>query len=147
MVCCFHRSEITLHSLSLIIINNLIITLIIIYHAHRFMHWAPFFLMGRMLFLHHYLPSFIFSAMATTTLLDFIFRDFARPLFRVPPHTPMRNWRGRVPLVYLGFAVVFMCVVLYGFYYFSPLCYGLGFPDKATLQTRKWLPSWDLQYA
>jgi len=111
------------------------------------MHWAPFFLMGRMLFLHHYLPSYIFSAMATATLLDFMFRDFARPLFRVPAKTPMRIWRGPVSAVYYLFAVGFMLVLVYGFYYFMPLCYGLGFPDKETLRTRKWLSSWDLQYS
>lgn len=119
----------------------------IILTCHRFMHWAPFFLMGRMLFLHHYLPSYIFSAMATATLLDFMFRDFARPLFRVPAKTPMRIWRGPVSAVYYLFAVGFMLVLVYGFYYFMPLCYGLGFPDKETLRTRQWLSSWDLQYS
>ncbi|KAI8585613.1 Dolichyl-phosphate-mannose-protein mannosyltransferase-domain-containing protein [Geranomyces variabilis] len=36
------------------------------------LHWGPFFLQGRMLFLHHYLPSFIFSVMVTTCVIEFI---------------------------------------------------------------------------
>ena len=113
----------------------------------RFMHWAPFFLMGRMLFLHHYLPSYIFSVMATTTLVDFLFRDFPRPLFLIPRGTRMRAWRGSVTVWYVCSVFVIVVVVVYGFMYFSPLTYGLGFPDKATLRARKWITTWDLQYA
>ncbi|KAH6576752.1 hypothetical protein BASA50_004092 [Batrachochytrium salamandrivorans] len=43
------------------------------------MHWIPFFAMGRMLFLHHYLPAFIFSTMVAAALFDFLVRViFAR---------------------------------------------------------------------
>jgi dolichyl-phosphate-mannose-protein mannosyltransferase len=50
----------------------------------RLMHWVPFFLMGRMLFLHHYMPAFIFSVCLTITLFDFVFRDFHRQLAAIP---------------------------------------------------------------
>ena len=112
-----------------------------------FMHWGPFFLMGRMLFLHHYMPAYIFSAITTVTLFDFVFRDFSRPLFKIPAKLAMRNWRGPVTMPFMIFSLVVCGLVLFGFFYFSPLCYGLGFPDLKTLRAHKWFPTWDLQYA
>jgi dolichyl-phosphate-mannose-protein mannosyltransferase len=111
-----------------------------------FLHWGPFFLMGRMLFLHHYMPAYIFSALATTALIDFLFRDFVRPLWKIGEKIPMRTWRGPVTTTYVIFACALSAIVLFGFYYFSPLCYGLGFPDLKTLRAHKWFPTWDLQY-
>jgi dolichyl-phosphate-mannose-protein mannosyltransferase len=37
-----------------------------------FLHWAPFFIMDRQLFLHHYLPALYISALLTGTVLDSI---------------------------------------------------------------------------
>jgi len=37
-----------------------------------FLHWAPFFIMDRQLFLHHYLPALYVSALLTCTMLDSI---------------------------------------------------------------------------
>ncbi|KAJ3304805.1 hypothetical protein HDV03_002347 [Kappamyces sp. JEL0829] len=112
-----------------------------------FMHWGPFFLMGRMLFLHHYMPAYIFSAITTTALVDFIFRDFVRPLWQVKSDTPMVQWRGPVTITYVGFVVLVLALVLWAFMYFAPLTYGMGFPDVATLRAHKWFSTWDLQYA
>ena len=36
-------------------------------------HYLPFYLMGRQLFLHHYLPAHLASALVTGALLEFIF--------------------------------------------------------------------------
>lgn len=111
------------------------------------MHWAPFFLMGRMLFLHHYMPAYIFSVVTTATLLDFLFRDFIRPIYKTKDSTPMKEWRGQVSWTFILFIILVGGLVVYGFYYFSPLCYGLGFPSVEELRKHKWFPTWDLQYA
>src|SRR5205807_1376147 len=36
-------------------------------------HYFPFFLMGRQLFLHHYLPAHLASALVTGALVEFVF--------------------------------------------------------------------------
>lgn len=101
-----------------------------------FMHFAPFFLMGRMLFLHHYMPAYIFSVIVTTALIDFLFRDFLTPLH--VHRGPMMKWRGETTVVYFIFVFIVGGMVLAGFAYFAPLCYGLGFPDLETLRSHKW---------
>jgi hypothetical protein len=37
------------------------------------MHYAPFYLMGRQLFLHHYLPAHLASSLVAGALLEFVF--------------------------------------------------------------------------
>lgn len=37
-------------------------------------HYLPFFMMGRVLYLHHYLPSYIFSAMMAGAMLEYLER-------------------------------------------------------------------------
>src|SRR5271155_1464914 len=37
------------------------------------LHYFPFYLMGRQLFLHHYLPAHLASALVTGALIEFIF--------------------------------------------------------------------------
>ncbi|KAI9351121.1 Dolichyl-phosphate-mannose-protein mannosyltransferase-domain-containing protein [Zopfochytrium polystomum] len=119
------------------------------------MHWFPFFLMGRMLFLHHYLPSFIFSTICTTAVVDFIGRIImedpqaialgdADLAARIPYKAWMRSQGG---LSYWAFLAAVLAVFGWSFFYFSPLTYGSGFPTVQDLRARKWLSTWDLQHA
>ncbi|KAI8818483.1 Dolichyl-phosphate-mannose-protein mannosyltransferase-domain-containing protein [Fimicolochytrium jonesii] len=55
------------------------------------MHWIPFFLQGRMLFLHHYLPSFIFSAMVFACIIEFVFLRVAESPAPLGPPVPVPN--------------------------------------------------------
>lgn len=111
------------------------------------MHWIPFFLMGRMLFLHHYMPAYIFSVLCTTTLFDFIGRNFVQSTLQ-HRKTRMLTWRNRPHGIgYILFLILLSIAVVASFAYFMPLCYGTGFPDLETLRAHKWLPTWDLQYA
>lgn len=109
------------------------------------MHWAPFFLMNRMLFLHHYMPAYIISVLVSTVLVDFLFRDFVRPMWTLGGR--MKSWRGKEGLGYAVFVALVCAIVGWGFWYFSPLCYGTGFATLDSLKSRKWIESWDLQYA
>ncbi|KAJ3278129.1 hypothetical protein HK104_002629 [Borealophlyctis nickersoniae] len=112
------------------------------------LHWVPFFLMGRMLFLHHYLPSFIFSAMTTAAVFEFIGRVVGESGRNVSYNTPITVWmRTQGSVGYLAALGVFIAVFVASFAYFAPLTYGLGFESVESLRTRKWLSSWDLQHA
>jgi dolichyl-phosphate-mannose-protein mannosyltransferase len=92
-------------------------------------HYFPFFLMGRSLFLHHYLPSLIYSMLLTASLLDFAFKQArARKTVRLAIVT----------------AVIFVCFV--AFVWFIPTTY--GFPlTREQVGQRKWFKSWDYQFA
>lgn len=113
------------------------------------LHYLPFFLMGRMLFLHHYMPAYIITCILTATFFDFMGRSFFQyRLDTIPARTPLRVWnQGRGGIIYHGFMILLCAAVIGSFAYFYPLTYGTGFPDVETLRTRKLLPSWDLQYA
>ncbi|KAJ3410512.1 hypothetical protein HDV05_003669 [Chytridiales sp. JEL 0842] len=120
------------------------------------LHWLPFFLMGRQLFLHHYLPSFIYSCVVSTLVLEFLFRAaFVDPIallkgdVKAAETLPMKAWltTKRSGLVYIAFLVVLTGVFTYSFWYFAPLVYGISFGSVEDVRARKWLTSWDLQHA
>ncbi|KAI9208354.1 Dolichyl-phosphate-mannose-protein mannosyltransferase-domain-containing protein [Polychytrium aggregatum] len=114
------------------------------------LHYLPFFLMGRCLFLHHYLPSFIFSVMLTAVMFDFIGRVVSEEAAnrRTDYRTPMSKWmKKQAGVIYTITTVVTLAICIGSFFFFAPLTYGTGFPDQATLRTRKWFDSWDLQHA
>src|SRR5205085_2642476 len=46
-------------------------------------HYIPFFLMGRTLYLHHYLPALIISYIITAIIFNFIFVNLVN--YPVPP--------------------------------------------------------------
>jgi dolichyl-phosphate-mannose-protein mannosyltransferase len=111
------------------------------------LHWIPFFIMGRQLFLHHYFPAFIFSVLAVSAFLDLVLRVTRLPSPGSPSafwHWNQNRWGGK-----LLWSIVTVLVTMYtiSFYYFLPLTYGTGFPNPDEIVKRKWLSSWDLQYA
>jgi dolichyl-phosphate-mannose-protein mannosyltransferase len=87
------------------------------------LHFFPFFLMGRELFLHHYLPALYFSILLTGALFDVFARRVSAPV----------RWLA---------AALFAGLVITVFVQFAPLAYGLEFkyPGCKKLQ---WRPSWD----
>ncbi|KAJ3176165.1 hypothetical protein HK101_010497 [Irineochytrium annulatum] len=119
------------------------------------LHWLPFFLMGRMLFLHHYLPSFIFSTLVATALIEFVGRVVMEDPVKVAggdvvlaERIPYKAWmRRRTSVVYVSVLVALLGAYTWAFVYFAPLCYGNGFEDVEQIRARKWLKSWDLQHA
>ncbi|KAJ1553771.1 hypothetical protein HK405_006936 [Cladochytrium tenue] len=119
------------------------------------LHWLPFFLMGRMLFLHHYLPSLIFSVICTSAVIDFIGRivgedpvEVAGGDVRLSVRVPYYAWmRTQGSLLYWSFLAALLSAFLWAYIYFAPLTYGTGFPTVEILRTRKWFSTWDLQHA
>lgn len=72
-------------------------------------HFAPSFLMGRQLFLHHYLPAYYFGILALAHFLDLL-------VTVVLTHSKKR----------LGYAVVlsFVLLAVYFYYHYSAIIYG-----------------------
>ncbi|KAF9266967.1 glycosyltransferase family 39 protein [Marasmius fiardii PR-910] len=112
-------------------------------------HYAPFFLMNRQLFIHHYLPSHLASALIAGAVLQFILSDTINfpisvrgPTTRAKPKT-VTDIGLKGPII---FAVT--CVVLFGFYvYMAPLTYGTPGLTGDEVNSRRFLSSWTLHFA
>lgn len=119
-------------------------------------HYAPFFLMGRQLFLHHYLPAHLASTLVTGALIEFVFNveplpieelDSKGRLKKPVTRRPIREKIGTQSLLgaWAATAVVY-AMVIYGFYFFSPLTYGQPGLSVDEVNARKWL-NYDLHFA
>ncbi|PSN60833.1 PMT-domain-containing protein [Corynespora cassiicola Philippines] len=122
-------------------------------------HYVPFYIMGRQLFLHHYLPAHLASALVTGALVEFIFNIEPIEPESPPPsggsfkghrRTMSRPVRERVATQsLLGSWIatgVILSVVLWCFLFFAPLTYGKPGLDVAQVNARKWL-AYDLHFA
>ena len=90
------------------------------------LHYWPFFIMGRALFLHHYLPAAIYSFLVFAHIFDLA----------------LRLDRGYIR----GFITVVLLAMFFASYiFFSPITYGTTL-SKEDLVNRKWLQSWDLSF-
>lgn len=130
-------------------------------------HYLPFFLMGRQLFLHHYLPAHLASALVTGAVVEFVFNlDPTAP--EEPSYTTIPDGKGHKKkgsvvagtrsvsakerlgtqnlLATWAAAGVVMAVVIGGWYFFLPLTYGKPGLDVAQVNARKWL-GYDLHFA
>lgn len=96
-------------------------------------HYAPYFLLSRVLFLHHYLPALPCKFMLLAAVCEHAYvwiRSLPRPL-----HT----------LYYL--LLLLLCVlVLTSFLVFAPFTYGYPALSREEIQWRLWKPSWDLLF-
>lgn len=109
-----------------------------------FLHYAPFFAMGRVLYFHHYFPALLFSSSLTAVVFDYLLKQLIRHL----------NAKHRY-FVFHTFYGLIVSIIVYSFYLFSPLSY--GFQGAAheelknlennnqtnTLRYIKWLESWE----
>lgn len=91
------------------------------------LHYLPFFLMNRQLFLHHYLPALYFSILILAVVFDFS-TSTLRPRFR------------------LVAGVLVAVVVLAGFVRYTPLTYG-GDWTLAACEKARWRKGWDFNCA
>jgi dolichyl-phosphate-mannose-protein mannosyltransferase len=89
-------------------------------------HYIPFFLMNRQLFVHHYLPSHLASALVAGAVLNFIFSETINyPISIRGPKTRSRpstySDLGLKGPITVALFVVAMSVM---FWYMTPLTYG-----------------------
>ncbi|OUM70564.1 glycosyltransferase family 39 protein, partial [Piromyces sp. E2] len=90
------------------------------------LHYFPFYLMGRQLYLHHYLPSLYFSILMTAIIIDSIFLN-----------------RFRQPTTKILIVAIFAVIAIYYFKRFSPLTYGTDM-KQTKCESLKFKDTWDL---
>ncbi|XP_064403207.1 protein O-mannosyl-transferase 2-like isoform X2 [Halichondria panicea] len=102
-----------------------------------FLHYLPFYLMGRVLYFHHYFPALMFSIMLAGTVLEFAV-SFFTSLFPYPLQGT----------VYHTALAVLISLIIGSFVMFSPLAYGMNGPKadvpNSSYSGLKWLQSWDI---
>lgn len=124
-------------------------------------HYFPFFLMGRQLFLHHYLPAHLASCLVTGALLEFVFsaepaddgaRSQAGKGGRKAVHRPRRHLTARERFAGQSMkglwisCLVILAAATAGWYFFFPLTYGYPGLSVEQVMRRKWL-GFDLHFA
>lgn len=124
-------------------------------------HYIPFFIMGRQLFLHHYLPAHLASALVTGALVEFVFNIEPSSLDEITDGNGSitkkenKNDRGKPVRERLGtqsllgtWAVTggILAIIIWSFVYFAPLTYGTPGLDVDQVVARKWL-NYDLHFA
>jgi dolichyl-phosphate-mannose-protein mannosyltransferase len=120
-------------------------------------HYIPFYIMGRQLFLHHYLPAHLASCLVTGALVEFIFciepqdpQTPGTPAEKGHRRTRSRPVRERVATAsQLGSWIatgVILAATLWCFLFFAPLTYGSPGLTIEQVQARKWL-GYDLHFA
>ena len=112
--------------------------------------------MGRQLFLHHYLPAHLASALVTGALVEFIFNieplteeeiSAAAKGTKKPTTRPVRETIASQGLWMAWVATgIIYSVVLWSFAFFAPLTYGTPGLDVDSVVKRKWL-GYDLHFA
>ena len=90
------------------------------------LHYLPFFLMGRQLFLHHYFPALYFAILLFCAVFDFL-TSLLRPRVR------------------LQIAAALVLLAIWNFSIFSPLAYGTPW-TKAKCNNARWLKTWDFSW-
>jgi dolichyl-phosphate-mannose-protein mannosyltransferase len=87
------------------------------------LHYLPFYLMSRQLFLHHYFPALYFAVLLLCSVFDLV-------------------TVGLRPRVRMQIAAVIAVVAIWNFWKFSPLVYG-GEWTKRECERGRWLRNWD----
>ncbi|EPE07854.1 glycosyltransferase family 39 protein [Ophiostoma piceae UAMH 11346] len=120
-------------------------------------HYFPFYVMGRQLFLHHYLPAHLASTLVAGALVEFIFttdaiEDAVAAAAKGKKPAPKRHilagerFAGQ-SLVGAWIATgVILALVAASWYFFLPLTYGYPGLDVDAVLRRKWL-GYDLHFA
>lgn len=100
------------------------------------LHYMPFYIMGRILYYHHYFPAMLFSSMLTGITLDTLLQN-ADLLFS--PAVSKCILRAGQMVLLLG--------LLHSFYLFHPLSYGMKGPlahdPASSMAGLRWLDSWE----
>ncbi|CAH1793235.1 unnamed protein product [Owenia fusiformis] len=100
------------------------------------LHYLPFWTMGRVLYFHHYFPAFLYNCMLSGVMLDYI-------ITRLYQHLPA-SMSTSVFHVLWG---TLLSGIVYSFYLFHPLAYGMHGPQAtnttSSYHRQHWLNSWD----
>lgn len=93
-------------------------------------NYLPFFLVGRVMYVHHYYPALVMSILNFAFLLEHI--------------ASLAHWKKGVRQQTINACCVGIVLILtVAFVYFGPLAYGMTGPH-AKYAWRRWLPGWSL---
>ncbi|KAG9224052.1 hypothetical protein CCMSSC00406_0004332 [Pleurotus cornucopiae] len=112
-------------------------------------HYVPFFVMNRQLFIHHYLPSHLASALVAGAVLNFVLSETINyPASIAGPQTRRRpsqyaDLGAKGPVVVAVFALLMFAM----FVYIAPLTYGTPGLTGDEVNSKRLLSSWTLHFA
>ena len=90
------------------------------------LHYFPFYLMSRQLFLHHYFPALYFAILLSCSVFDLV-TSTLRPRIR------------------LQIAALLVILAIWNYAYLSPLVYGNPW-TKTKCHNAQWLKTWDFSW-
>ncbi|KAK9498228.1 hypothetical protein O3M35_004088 [Rhynocoris fuscipes] len=100
------------------------------------LHYLPFWVMGRVLYFHHYFPALLYNSMLSGILLNYSI-ELIPYLISEKFFLTLYHWS-------IGFT---LSAIFYSFYQFSPLAYGMSGPyandPNSTMYNLKWMDSWE----
>ncbi|KAK7687882.1 hypothetical protein QCA50_009101 [Cerrena zonata] len=113
-------------------------------------HYFPFYLMGRQLFIHHYLPSHLASALVAGSVLSFVLSETINAPVSVwgtsisrPKRKTYADHGVKAPIIVGVFAVAMFAMYMY----IAPLTYGTPGLEGHQVNSRRLLSSWTLHFA
>ncbi|KAM3418604.1 Dolichyl-phosphate-mannose--protein mannosyltransferase [Cercospora zeina] len=128
-------------------------------------HFFPFFIMGRQLFLHHYLPAHLASCLVAGAIVEFIFNIEPQEIQNIGSGNPIVDGKkgnkaqaaqrskpireriaGQTLLATWAASGVVVAVLIWSFWFFSPLTYGKPGLEVPQVLARKWL-NYDFHFA
>lgn len=129
-------------------------------------HYLPFFIMGRQLFLHHYLPAHLASCLVAGAIVEFVFniepqeiahvsgtnpivdgkKDSARQAIQRRSQPIRERIEGQSLLATWAASGVIVAALVWSFWFFSPLTYGKPGLEVEQVLARKWL-NYDFHFA
>ncbi|AAS51516.1 ACR290Wp [Eremothecium gossypii ATCC 10895] len=95
------------------------------------LHYLPFAVMGRVTYVHHYLPALYFALL----ILAYVFEAS----LRAARQSQKSYWKILVYVVY----AVYYCTIICGFYYFYPITVGMEGPSS-NYKHLNWLKTWSI---
>ncbi|RCH82234.1 hypothetical protein CU098_001519 [Rhizopus stolonifer] len=111
------------------------------------MHYFPFFLMGRCLFLHHYLPAMACNYLLLGTVFDYLFVDGINTPISYQPHDKKFSLnQARLKLKSFVAAGILIGMQFMVYLFLSPLTYGTPGLSAEEATRRKVLKTWDIQF-
>eukprot|EP00118_Oscarella_pearsei_P008995 m.49212 g.49212 ORF g.49212 m.49212 type:complete len:704 (+) comp33965_c0_seq3:46-2157(+) len=106
-----------------------------------FLHYFPFFLMGRVLYFHHYFPAFLYNSMLTGVVVEFVLSSLSNLI------SMCSKQRHHQKTIYFALLGLILAVLTQSFSLFSGLSYGMEGPlsdnPGSTMYNLKWLDSWE----
>jgi len=112
-------------------------------------HYVPFFLMNRQLFIHHYLPSHLASALIAGAVLNFVLSETINyPISIRGPNTRLRPTQYSDIGLKGPVILVIFCIFLFAmFTYMAPLTYGTPGLTGDQVSSKRLLSTWTLHFA